>query len=154
MFYVKMVQIRSVCGEICQICTEKWGSRHKKLSMRPITGKPHAQVQTKIQSTAGLWVPSLELASHGAHAQSTYEKHPFFWLSQPPLVLYAYSVFNPYFTVLNVPNDRMTHPRYIYISYKTVYLVTSLPEIAYTIRMYMVLVNPRDTTMLVRVYRF
>jgi hypothetical protein len=70
MFYVKMVQIRSVCGEICQICTEKWGSRHKKLSMRPITGKPHAQVQTKIQSTAGLWVPSLELASHGAHAQS------------------------------------------------------------------------------------
>ena len=57
--------------QICQICTEKWGSRHEKLSMRPITGKPHAQVQTKIQSTAGLWVPSLELASHGAHAQST-----------------------------------------------------------------------------------
>jgi hypothetical protein len=50
----------------------KWGSRHEKLSMRPITGKPHAQMQTKIQSTAGLWVPSLELASHGAHAQSTF----------------------------------------------------------------------------------
>jgi hypothetical protein len=27
----------------------------------------------------------LELASHGAHAQSTFLKHPFFWLSQPPL---------------------------------------------------------------------
>ena len=26
------------------------------------------------------------------------------------VVLYAYSVFNAYFTVLNVPNDRMTHP--------------------------------------------
>jgi len=25
------------------------------------------------------------------------------------VVLYAYSVFNAYFTVLNVPNDRMTH---------------------------------------------
>jgi hypothetical protein len=26
------------------------------------------------------------------------------------IVLYAYSVFNAYFTELNVPNDRMTHP--------------------------------------------
>ena len=26
------------------------------------------------------------------------------------IVLYAYSVFNVYFTVLNVPNDRMTRP--------------------------------------------
>jgi hypothetical protein len=30
----------------------------------------------------------LELASHGAHAQSTFLKHPFFWLSQPPLALF------------------------------------------------------------------
>ena len=72
MFYVKMVQIRSVCGEICQICTEKWGSRHKKLSMRPITGKVQAQVQAKIQSTADLRVPRLELARSGARAQFTF----------------------------------------------------------------------------------
>ena len=26
------------------------------------------------------------------------------------IVLYLYSVFNAYVTVLNVPNDRMTHP--------------------------------------------
>jgi len=26
------------------------------------------------------------------------------------IILYAYSVFNAYFTVLNVPNDHMTHP--------------------------------------------
>jgi len=26
------------------------------------------------------------------------------------IVLYAFSVFNAYFTVSNAPNDRMTHP--------------------------------------------
>ena len=26
------------------------------------------------------------------------------------VVLYAYSVFDAHFSVLNVPNDRMTHP--------------------------------------------
>jgi len=26
------------------------------------------------------------------------------------IVLYAHCLFNPYFTVLNVPNDRMKHP--------------------------------------------
>jgi len=82
-FNVKIVQIRSVCGEICQICTEKWGSRHEKLSMRLITGKPHDQVQTKIQSTAGLWVSSLELASHGAHAQSIFYYTLFFGSVSP-----------------------------------------------------------------------
>jgi len=45
--------------------------------MLPITGKPHIQVLTKVQSTASLWVPSLELASHGAPAQSSFYKHLF-----------------------------------------------------------------------------
>jgi len=73
----------------CQICTEKWGSRHEKLSMRPITGKPHAQVQTKIQSTVGLCVPSLELASHRTMLNPHLKNTLFFWLSQPPLILYS-----------------------------------------------------------------
>ena len=67
----------------------KWGSRHEKLSMRPITGKPHAQVQTKIQSTVGLCVPSLELASHRTMLNPHLKNTLFFWLSQPPLILYS-----------------------------------------------------------------
>jgi hypothetical protein len=31
-------------------------------------------------------------------------------LLQNTIVLYAYSVFNAYLTILNIPNDRMTHP--------------------------------------------
>jgi len=50
----------------------RWGPRHEKLSMRAGTGKVQAQVQAKIQSTADLQVPRLELARSGARAQFTF----------------------------------------------------------------------------------
>ena len=50
----------------------RWGPRHEKLSMRAGTGKVQAQVQAKLQSTADLRVPRLELARSGARAQFTF----------------------------------------------------------------------------------
>ena len=49
---------------------------------------------------------------HDLHQNSHITGHLLSW---PPVVLYAYFVFNTYFTVFNVSNDRMTHPCFYFI---------------------------------------
>ena len=77
-FYVKMVQIRSVCGEICQICTEKWGSRRSCLGTFSVRGLFQDSVLCKSCKQGYLWMLGLKLACHGKRNPGTTEKHTHF----------------------------------------------------------------------------